>query len=189
MSITITKPKDDSELPILTEITFEGTADTDVSQVELWADDRWLLGKTPVSSGSWSIAYTFNTGGTRRIIAKGINTTNTKIAEEGIWLFLQDDNAIDLDMNLSANFKLFELTESVTARLSGIDNTPTRGEVENLRTLCNQLLQPARDVLGPLKINSGFRSEALNRKVDRRIAPIVLALLLILSLLAVRHES
>ena len=34
--------------------------------------------------------------------------------------------------------------------------------IQHLRKLCQQILQPARDALGSLRISSGFRSEALN---------------------------
>ncbi|MBG1265660.1 peptidase M15 [Nostoc sp. WHI] len=68
-------------------------------------------------------------------------------------------------MNLSTNFKLWEFVISPTADLLRVDNTPTPGEIRNLERLCQQILQPARDALGPLKINSGFRSEELNKAV------------------------
>jgi zinc D-Ala-D-Ala carboxypeptidase len=72
---------------------------------------------------------------------------------------------IDLNMFLSKNFKLVEFTTSPTADRHGISNLPTLAEAENLRTLCNKILQPARDALGPLKISSGFRSAKLNKLV------------------------
>lgn len=68
-------------------------------------------------------------------------------------------------MNLTTNFRLREFIRSTTADRMGIDNTPTPREIENLHTLCKQILQPAWNALGPLKINSGFRSSALNRAV------------------------
>ncbi len=72
---------------------------------------------------------------------------------------------VDLNINLSANFRLWELVKSSTADRLGIDNTPNAEEIENLRELCERILQPARDELGPLRISSGFRSEKLNRAV------------------------
>lgn len=71
----------------------------------------------------------------------------------------------DLNQFLSPNFQLWEFVRSSTAINQGIDNTPNQTEINNLRNLCEQILQPARNALGPLKINSGFRSAALNAAV------------------------
>lgn len=65
-------------------------------------------------------------------------------------------------MNLTANFRLWELVKSSTADRLGIDNTPNSEDIGNLRKLCEKILQPARDALGPIRISSGFRSEELN---------------------------
>jgi hypothetical protein len=72
---------------------------------------------------------------------------------------------LDLNMNLTANFQLWEFVKSPTADRLGIDNIPNEEETQNLRQLCELILQPARDALGPLRISSGCRSEELNRKV------------------------
>jgi Peptidase M15 len=69
---------------------------------------------------------------------------------------------VDLNMNLTTNFRLWELVKSSTADRLGIDNTPNSEEIRNLRKLCEKILQPARDELGPIRISSGFRSEELN---------------------------
>ncbi|MDQ3800759.1 MAG: D-Ala-D-Ala carboxypeptidase family metallohydrolase [Acidobacteriota bacterium] len=71
----------------------------------------------------------------------------------------------DLNLSLSENFKLLEFVISVTAENHNIDNMPNNTEIARLRELCRKILQPAREALGPLKINSGFRSEELNRLV------------------------
>jgi hypothetical protein len=68
-------------------------------------------------------------------------------------------------MQLTANFSLEEFTSSTTADRLGIDNTPNAQEIDNLRILCIQILQPARSALGPIRIHSGFRSAALNKAV------------------------
>ena len=66
-------------------------------------------------------------------------------------------------MNLSANFSLKELTKSDTATRLGIDNTPDDETIDNLKTLCEKVLQPVRDHFGkPIKISSGYRSPELN---------------------------
>ena len=65
---------------------------------------------------------------------------------------------------LSANFTLRELTKSDTADRLDIDNTPNEEQIESLRLLCENILQPVRDHFGkPVKINSGFRCPALNQ--------------------------
>jgi hypothetical protein len=72
---------------------------------------------------------------------------------------------INLNMSLSDDFKLWEFVTSTTADQNGIINIPNQTETVHLRTLCKKILQPARKVLGPLKISSGFRSEKLNKLV------------------------
>jgi hypothetical protein len=66
---------------------------------------------------------------------------------------------------LTENFQLFEFTRSTTASRLGISNIPNDIEIGRLRSLCETILQPARNALGPLRISSGFRSEALNAAV------------------------
>jgi len=48
-------------------------------------------------------------------------------------------------MNLTTNFTLSELVKSDTALRYDMDNTPGETEIENLRQLCEQVLQPVRD--------------------------------------------
>ena len=45
------------------------------------------------------------------------------------------------------------------------ENIPTMQVVANLTYGCLMLLEPARAIVGPIIINSGFRNEAVNRKV------------------------
>ena len=67
---------------------------------------------------------------------------------------------------LSSNFRIQEFTESATARKYGIDNTPPKEAVENLKALCVYTLEPLRDALQlPVVITSGFRTKALNSKL------------------------
>jgi hypothetical protein len=67
-------------------------------------------------------------------------------------------------MNLSKNFKLSELIKSETALRLDIDNTPNDEQIESLRLLCENILQPVREHFGkPVKISSGFRSPAVNQ--------------------------
>ena len=48
----------------------------------------------------------------------------------------------DVWMKLSPNFSVRELTKSQTAERKGIDNTPTEEHIENLKLLCENILQP-----------------------------------------------
>ena len=69
-------------------------------------------------------------------------------------------------MNLTANFTLAEMTKSETALRHDMDNTPEEVEIENLRQLCERVLQPVRDHFGKgVKVNSGFRHPEVNAKV------------------------
>ena len=70
-------------------------------------------------------------------------------------------------MKLSENFTLEELIRSNTAERMGIDNVPKDEKVvENLRSLCLEVLQPLRDYVGaPVHINSGYRCPELNMAV------------------------
>ena len=64
-------------------------------------------------------------------------------------------------MKLSPNFSLRELTKSQTAERKGIDNTPTDEHIENLKLLCENILQPIRDEWGVVSVSSGYRSPSL----------------------------
>ena len=67
---------------------------------------------------------------------------------------------------LSEHFTLEEMTASETARKMHIDNTPPDIVIKNLKILCTQVLEPARQRYGhPLTISSGFRCMKLNRIV------------------------
>ena len=65
-------------------------------------------------------------------------------------------------MELSKSFTLNELTKSQEATRLGIDNTPSEEHTENLKILCENILQPIRDFYGmPVSVSSGYRSAAL----------------------------
>jgi hypothetical protein len=69
-------------------------------------------------------------------------------------------------MNLSANFSLHEMCKSETAMRMGFDNTPDEEATENLRLLCEKVLQPVRDHFGKgVKVNSAYRSPESNAAV------------------------
>lgn len=62
---------------------------------------------------------------------------------------------------LSAHFSLEELTAT---QVRGLDNTPTPEALDNLKLLTGTL-EEIRDLLGPLHINSGYRSPSVNQVV------------------------
>ena len=64
-------------------------------------------------------------------------------------------------MNLTRNFTLSELVKSDTAIRKGINNNPNAEQIEKLKALCENILQPVRDHFGRVKITSGFRSVEL----------------------------
>ena len=69
-------------------------------------------------------------------------------------------------MKLSKNFSLAELTKSQTAERMGLDNNPNEDETENLRLLCERVLQPVRDHFDDVvTISSGYRNEILSQKI------------------------
>ena len=65
-------------------------------------------------------------------------------------------------MKLSANFELFELTKSQVADRKGIPNNPSPDHIDNLKSLCINILQPIRSEFDrPVIISSGFRTAEL----------------------------
>jgi len=72
-------------------------------------------------------------------------------------------------MNLSRNFTLQELIKSDTAIRLDINNNPNSGQIEKLRLLCENILQPVRDHFGRVKVTSGFRSEQLCIKINSSV--------------------
>lgn len=74
--------------------------------------------------------------------------------------------AISPDMYLSPHFKLIEFIKSETATRKRIDNTPSPVHFENLKKVCQKILEPVRNHFAkPVRINSGYRGPALNTAV------------------------
>lgn len=70
-------------------------------------------------------------------------------------------------MQLTEHFTLEEFTTSSTAKARGIDNSvSSQRVVDNLRNLCEQVLEPLRSYANqPITISSGYRCKALNKVV------------------------
>ena len=63
-------------------------------------------------------------------------------------------------------FTISELTASDTAKVKGIDNSPTTEVRANLVALIETLLDPLREAWkSPIKVTSGYRCSILNRAV------------------------
>lgn len=63
-------------------------------------------------------------------------------------------------------FTFAEMVASEVAIERGIDNTPDWQSIDNLRNLVEHILEKVRALWGkPIYVNSGYRSEALNRAV------------------------
>jgi len=59
-----------------------------------------------------------------------------------------------------------EATKSITALRLGIDNTPNGVTISNMKLLAEKVFEPLREwVGGPIKINSFYRSTALNEAI------------------------
>ena len=70
------------------------------------------------------------------------------------------------DIKLSEHFRLSEFTRSATARRLGIKNEVSSQQLSNLVLLCRYVLEPLRKRFGqPIYVNSGYRSQELNRVV------------------------
>jgi len=73
---------------------------------------------------------------------------------------------VNADMQLSEHFNLKEFTKSETAIRKRIDNTPNAEHAQNLKNVCEKILEPVRRHFGkPVRINSGYRGPALNAAV------------------------
>ena len=71
-----------------------------------------------------------------------------------------------MELKLTPHFSLNEFTRSDTAKEKRIYNTPSDVVIGRLRDLCVNVLEPLRNRLAcPIRVNSGYRSTALNRAV------------------------
>lgn len=70
-------------------------------------------------------------------------------------------------MQLSKNFTLAELTESQSGRRYNVKEqfNPPQQVINNLKELCEKVLQPIRDKVGAIKVSSGYRSPQVNKIV------------------------
>ena len=73
-------------------------------------------------------------------------------------------------MKLSNNFSLKEMTASQTATRHGINNNPNEDHMNNLKALCDNVLQKVRDHFGKVvSVSSGYRSPELCVKIGSSV--------------------
>ena len=73
-------------------------------------------------------------------------------------------------MKLTANITLDELTKSQTAERKGINNNPNPKQIDNIKALAINILQPVRSHYDrPLIISSGFRCAQLCTEIGSSI--------------------
>lgn len=65
----------------------------------------------------------------------------------------------------ASSFQYKEFVKSNTATRFNINNQPNEIQWTNIEYLVKNVLQPLRNKLGRIRINSGFRSDELNKKI------------------------
>ena len=69
-------------------------------------------------------------------------------------------------MKISNHITYAESIHSTTAKRRGIDNTPNPTQVEAMKLTAEKVFEPLREwVEGPIKVNSFYRSVALNEEI------------------------
>lgn len=69
-------------------------------------------------------------------------------------------------MKLSEHFNYDEMVASATAKRLGLCNAPDAKSLDNLKRLCEDVLEPLRMKWGrPIIVNSAYRSPAVNKAV------------------------
>ena len=68
-------------------------------------------------------------------------------------------------MKLSKNFSRAEIEHSNTAKRLGISNEMSEKHLENMQRLIDNLIQPLRNSIGPIRVTSGYRSPQLNKAI------------------------
>ena len=69
-------------------------------------------------------------------------------------------------VNISKHISYKEATRSATALRLGIENIPNEYEIQNMEIIAKKVFEPLRKAVdAPIKINSFFRSEKLNKAI------------------------
>ena len=71
-----------------------------------------------------------------------------------------------INMKISGHISYKEGSYSATATRKDLDNTPNEEQIKNMKVVAEKLFEPLRRwVGGPIKVNSFFRSVALNESI------------------------
>jgi len=68
-------------------------------------------------------------------------------------------------IRISKHISYTEATNSQTAIRKGVDNTPTKEQLENMQLLAENVFEPLRVKFGAIRISSFFRSIPLNKAI------------------------
>ena len=69
-------------------------------------------------------------------------------------------------MKISDHITYAEAIHSNTAKRKGVDNTPNPNQIESMKLLAEKVFEPLREAVdAPIKINSFFRCEELNKAI------------------------
>lgn len=104
MSVKIKIPESLSQSNIKEAVKFQGSAIDGVAYVQLFAD-KYLLANVRVVNQSWSVFYSFNQAGKRKITVKGFDATDKQIGSDSIdiWLINSEDNKPVKGIDISNN--------------------------------------------------------------------------------------
>jgi uncharacterized protein YcbK (DUF882 family) len=72
------------------------------------------------------------------------------------------ENQMVTNQKLSDHFSLNEMSHT---EHRNIDNTPNDECLANLKLVCEQILEPCRDMFGPIWVHSGYRCPELNAAI------------------------
>ena len=103
-----------------------------------------------------------NGGDLATIVSRELGALN---AEKLSTIAACEEETTDLNMKLTEHFTLKEFVISATAIRNGLDNTPPAEEVQRLRKLCENVLEPLRMHFGAIRITSGYRSYRVNELI------------------------
>jgi GH25 family lysozyme M1 (1,4-beta-N-acetylmuramidase) len=100
MSVKITSPGSLSQFKLGDAVPFQGSTDSAVVRVELFAEHHKLSNITVVNN-TWSTFYSFNRAGKRRIIAKGFDAADQQLSSDALDLLLVNPNVSIFGIDVS----------------------------------------------------------------------------------------
>jgi hypothetical protein len=128
MSVSIVSPNNGSEFQVGNIIQFQGMADGGVEKISLdtpFAGEEFHLNTVPVNQdGSWSVNCSFNTGGDRIVIAKGLDSAGQEIANTQLQITLINYKDL-VDIPSGINVGLSSARPDTMVSILGKPCTPT----------------------------------------------------------------